>query len=64
MTTAVEVPYEQIIETIKEGKTARIKGVPKNPPYGLAIGLQITLRHYWLAGWNDTDKEINKRMGC
>jgi ribosome modulation factor len=44
-------------DAYKNGRIARLEGdFKKNCPFGEA---ELCLKHWWLAGWNDKDMELN-----
>ncbi|WP_164731423.1 ribosome modulation factor [Entomomonas moraniae] len=54
------MPEPDKTKEYKQGRQARLDRKELDScPYGSKIHKTL-----WKAGWNDTDKEINKRMGC
>lgn len=44
--------------TYEDGRISRSRGFKKNAcPYGLN---DLRMMHFWLAGWNDRDLELEK----
>lgn len=57
---SLTIPYEETHKAYVNGIEARRYNKPKAVPFPISNDKAFCLKHWWLAGWNDTDIELKE----